>query len=109
MKKKKKKREKLNLTRLKQACKTMALFLVFCWIRRQPLWRLKHCVYFFFVGVGGGGRICMRKELREQSIIRGWGAGADRGWISKFYARIQGGGGCKNLPWCTDNFSQDID
>ena len=53
MKKKKKKREKLNLTRLKQACKTMALFLVFCWIRRQPLWRLKHCVYFFFVGVGG--------------------------------------------------------
>ena len=35
----------------------------------------------------------MRKEPRDQSIIRGWGAGADRWWISKFYARIQGGGG----------------
>ena len=47
---------------------------------------------FFLVGGGGGGkRICMRKELRDQSIIRGWGAGADRGWISKFCARIQGG------------------
>lgn len=39
----------------------------------------------------------MRKELREQSIIRGWGAGADRGWISKFYARIQGGGGAAKI------------
>ena len=35
----------------------------------------------------------MGKELRDQSIIRGWGAGADSGWISNFYARIQGGGG----------------
>ena len=50
---------------------------------------------FFLWAWGGGGRICMRKELREQSIIRGWGAGADRGWISKFYARIQGGGAAK--------------
>lgn len=46
---------------------------------------------FFFLGEGRGERICMRKELRDHSIIRGWGAGADRGWISKFYARIQGG------------------
>ena len=83
-------REKLNLTRLKQACKTMALFLVCCWIRRQPLWRLRHHVSFL---LGGGGSICMGKELRDQSIIRGWGAGADSGWISNFYARIQGGGG----------------
>ena len=29
--------------------------------------------------------------LRDRSIIRGWGAGADRGWVSKFYARIKGG------------------
>ena len=36
----------------------------------------------------------MRKEVRDQSIIRGWGAGADRGWISKFCAR-KGGGAAK--------------
>ena len=51
MKKKESKREELNLTRLKQACKTMALFLVCCWIRRQPFWTSKHYVSFF----GGGG------------------------------------------------------
>ena len=33
-------------------------------------------------------------DLRDQSIIRGWGGGgADRGWVSKFHARIKGGGG----------------
>ena len=52
-KKKERKREELNLTRLKQACKTMALFLVCCWIRRQPFWTSKHYVSFFLGGAGG--------------------------------------------------------
>ena len=53
MKKEESKREELNLTRLKQACKTMALFLVCCWIRRQPFWTSKHYVSFFLGGGGG--------------------------------------------------------
>ena len=60
MKKKESKREELNLTRLKQACKTMALFLVCCWIRRQPFWTSKHYVSFFGGGGAGG------KNLHEK-------------------------------------------
>ena len=66
MKKEESKREELNLTRLKQACKTMALFLVCCWIRRQPFWTSKH--YVSFLGGGRGERICMRKELKYHQI-----------------------------------------
>ena len=68
MKKEESKREELNLTRLKQACKTMALFLVCCWIRRQPFWTSKHYVSFFGEGGGRGERICMRKELKYHQI-----------------------------------------
>ena len=35
--------------------------------------------------------------------MRGWGAGADRGWVSKFYTKITGGYKsfcrCPNLYW----------
>ena len=60
MKKKERKREELNLTQLKQACKTMALFLVCCWIRRQPFWTSKHYVSFFL----GGGKNLHEKRAK---------------------------------------------
>ena len=110
MKKKKKKEREIKSYTVKASLQNNGLILGFLLDKKAATLEVKTLCLFFFCGRGGGGgRICMRKELREQSIIRGWGAGADRGWISKFYARIQGGGGCKNLPWCTDNFSQDID
>ena len=55
MKKKERKREEL-----KQACKTMALFLVCCWIRRQPFWTSKHYVSFFW----GGGKNLHEKRAK---------------------------------------------
>ena len=65
MKKEESKREELNLTRLKQACKTMALFLVCCWIRGQPFWTSKHYVSFW--GWGAGGKNLHEKRAKVSS------------------------------------------